>query len=132
MRPLGDSALMLGYREDAVEVLDAVDVLIHPSAVDAFPTSPLEAMAASVPVVATRVGGIPEAVLDGETGLLIPAPPDPDDLAGALARLLDDGKLRRRLGAGGRARYEAEFTVAVWVERLRAVYESALSYRKRA
>ena len=70
---------------------------------EGFPVSVLEAMAAGLPVVATDVGGVAEAVEDGETGLLVPAT-DAEALARALERLLADGELRRRLGAAGRAR----------------------------
>ncbi len=126
MRPLGGNAVMMGYREDAVEVLDAVDVLVHPSSIDAFPTSPIEAMSAGVPVVATNVGGIPEAVRDNEAGLLIPAPPDPAHLADAVAAVLGDDALRHRLSERARARFEAEFTVGRWMERLHDVYDAVL------
>ena len=67
---------MLGHRDDVMDLLDAADVLVHPSSIDAFPTALIEAMAASVPVVATNVGGIPEIVMAGETGQLVGAPPD--------------------------------------------------------
>ena len=123
---LGDRAILAGHRDDVLAVLDAVDVLIHPSRTDAFPTTLLEAMAAGVPSVATAVGGIPEILDDGETGLLIPPPPDPEMLAAATARLLDDRQLRMRIGARGRERFAERFTVDRWLERLMPVYESAL------
>ena len=90
MSGLGGRVIFAGYRTDVAAVLDAADVLVHPSRDDAFPTALLEAMAAGVPSVATAVGGIPEAVADGETGFLIPAPPRADDLADALEPLLAD------------------------------------------
>ena len=77
---------------------------------DGLPTVLLEAMALGTPVVSTPVTGIPEAVHDGETGLLV-APGDPDSLASALGRVLDDDGLGARLAAGARARIEAEFDV---------------------
>src|SRR5581483_12011893 len=70
-RPLGEGAVLTGHRTDVMALLDATDVLIHPSFADAFPTSLIEAGAASVPVVATRVGGIPEIVESGRTGTLL-------------------------------------------------------------
>jgi glycosyltransferase involved in cell wall biosynthesis len=124
---LGSRVLMTGYREDVPELLDAADVLAQPSSTEAFPTSLLEAMASRVPSVATAVGGIPEIVLDGETGLLIPAPPAADALAAALARLISDPALRGRLADRGRERFEANFTVDRWLARLLPVYEIALS-----
>ena len=126
-RDLGERVIFTGHREDVLSVLDAVDVLVHPTSVDAFPTALLEAMAARVPAVATAVGGIPEAVEDGETGILIEPPPTAEALAAALIPLLDDRAFRARLGARGRERFEARFTVDRWFERLLAVYEIALA-----
>lgn len=123
---LGPAAVLAGHRSDVMAVLDAVDVLVHPSRVDAFPTVLLEAMAAGVPVVATRVGGIPEIVVGGETGALVEAPPSAPELAGALRHMLADARHRRRLGAAGRARFERSFTAEQWARRLRAVYDSVL------
>jgi glycosyltransferase involved in cell wall biosynthesis len=123
---LGDAAFMLGHRDDVMAVLDAADVLVHPSEVDAFPTALLEAMAAGLPVVATAVGGIPEIVEDGETGLLVRAPAQAEELADALTAVLD-GDARARLGAAGRARYEREFTAGSWAARTRELYEEVLS-----
>jgi glycosyltransferase involved in cell wall biosynthesis len=120
---LGDGALMAGHRADVMALLDAVDVLLHPSAADAFPTILLEALAAGVPIVATAVGGIPEIVEDGRSGLLVPPPPDARVIVAPLARLLRDAGLRRELAARGRERFEAEFSAERWGGRLRAVYD---------
>jgi glycosyltransferase involved in cell wall biosynthesis len=127
LEPLGDSALMAGHRDDVLEVIDAMDVLIHPSLIDALPTALIEAMAASTPVVATAVGGIPEMVIPGETGILIGAPPTSSELVGALGPLLADPGLRRRLGAAGRSRFLGEFSVDRWMQRLLPVYEDAIA-----
>jgi glycosyltransferase involved in cell wall biosynthesis len=86
----------------------------------------LEAMAEGVPVVATRVGGIPELVADGETGVLV----EPDDAAGlgaALGRLADDDALRIRLGDAGRSRVREQFDPADAARRVVAVYEELLA-----
>ncbi|MEA2448521.1 MAG: hypothetical protein QOG63_453, partial [Thermoleophilaceae bacterium] len=123
---LGERALLAGHRDDVMAVLDATDVLLHPSSIDAFPTALLEAMAAGVPVVSTRVGGIPEIVDEGETGTLIDAPPDPAALAAALEPYLADGELRRRVGDHARERFGERFTAARWAERLRLVYSSVI------
>jgi glycosyltransferase involved in cell wall biosynthesis len=123
---LGERALLAGHRDDVMAVLDATDVLLHPSSVDAFPTALLEALAAGVPVVSTRVGGIPEIVDEGETGTLIDAPPDPAALAAALEPYLADGELRRRVGDHARERFGERFTAARWAERLRLVYSSVI------
>jgi glycosyltransferase involved in cell wall biosynthesis len=123
---LGDSVIMTGRRSDVMRLFDAVDVCVQPSREDAFPTTLLEAMAASVPVVATSVGGIPEIVVDESTGVLAPAPPRADTFANALARLLENPTLRREMGAAGRGRYEEMFTAGPWVRRTRALYDTVL------
>lgn len=85
-----------------------------------------EGMAAAKPVVACRVGGIPEAVVDGETGLL-PPPEDPEALASAIGRLIDDRENCRRMGAAGRRRAEALFSVELTNRRMEAVCREALA-----
>lgn len=127
LAPLGDAAVMAGHRDDVMEVLDAVDVVVHPTHADALPTALLEAMAASVPTVATAVGGIPEIVDPGVTGSLIGDPPSISGLAGALEPLLGDAQRRREMGAAGRARFEERFSADRWAERLRSLYDEVLS-----
>jgi len=99
---------LAGERRDVPRLLADADVFVLPSRSEGHPVSVLEAMAAGVPVVASRVGGVAEQVADGETGLLV-APGDPAELAAALRRLAADPSLRRRLGAAGRARAERAF-----------------------
>jgi glycosyltransferase involved in cell wall biosynthesis len=124
---LDGSVLVLGHRDDTMALLDAADLLLHCSSTEAFPTALVEAMAASVPIVATAVGGIPEIVNNGETGVLVEPPGQPKELAAAMATLVDDPALRRHLAAAGRGRYEAELTGEAWAQRLRAVYDSVLA-----
>jgi glycosyltransferase involved in cell wall biosynthesis len=90
-----------------------------------MPNVALEAMAAGLPVAATRVGGVPEVVLDGETGLLVP-PADAPTLAGALARLAQEPELRRRLGAAGKARACEQFSIQNVCIKTRALYSELL------
>ena len=112
---------LLGLRDDVGPILVAADVLAHPSREEGLPMAILEAMAAARPVVASAVGGIGEAVLDGETGILVPAQ-DPEALAAALARVLESPALRDRLGAAGHARAQAEFSREQMTARYRALF----------
>jgi glycosyltransferase involved in cell wall biosynthesis len=128
--PLGDAVVLAGARDDIMSCLDACDVCVHPSRTDAFPTALIEAMAASVPIVASAVGGIPEITSDGETGTLVA--PELDSFCAGLAALLADATVRGRHAAAGRARYEREFTAGPWVAQTRAVYEAVLRERGRS
>jgi glycosyltransferase involved in cell wall biosynthesis len=98
-----------------------IDVAVVPSRSEAMGLSTIEAQAAGLPVVGTRVGGIPEVVVDGQTGLLIP-PRDPPALAGAIERLLDQPGLRRAMGTQARERAERSFSWERHVDFLMAVY----------
>jgi glycosyltransferase involved in cell wall biosynthesis len=100
---LGTFVRFLGFREDVNDLLAAADLFVVSSYLEGMGTSTLDAMAAGLPVVATRVGGIPEIVTEGETGLLVPAR-DPGALADAIVRLAEEPALRRRLAEGGRRR----------------------------
>ncbi len=105
--------------------LAALDVFVLASAWEAFPISLLEAMACAVPVVATDVGGVGEAVGDGVTGRLV-AHGDEAALAAALAELLGDGDLRGRMGAGAERAYAERFRVATMVDSVEALYREQL------
>ena len=101
---------MLGYRADAVDIMHAGDVLCLTSAVEALPMSVLEAMSVARPVIATRVGGLPEVVEPGRTGFLI-SPDRPSELAHALANLARDPAYAEELGLAGRARQRRAFSI---------------------
>jgi glycosyltransferase involved in cell wall biosynthesis len=107
---LRDVLTLTGTRDDVPALLAQADVFALSSRSEGAPLSILEAMAAGLPVVASRVGGVPELVVDGETGLLVP-PGDPAALAAALGRLVADAGLRDRLGAAGRQRAQRCFDV---------------------
>ena len=109
--PLHDAVRFLGFRDDVAACLAAADVVAMPSLQEGLGVAALEAMAAGKPVVASRVGGLAEAVVDDVTGLLVP-PGDPAPLAAALERLAVDPALRARLGAAGRAHVLARYTSA--------------------
>jgi glycosyltransferase involved in cell wall biosynthesis len=125
--PLGDRVLLTGRRTDVMSVFDALDVCLHPSRIDAFPTTLIEALAASTPVLASAVGGIPEIIDDGRTGVLVPAPPQAASVADALAALLEDASRRHSLAAAGRREYEQRFRAGPWLEQTRALYDAVLS-----
>lgn len=121
---LGGNVHLTGMRADAAEMLALADVFVLPSSqFDALPTAVMEASASGLPVVAVASGGAAELVVDGETGLIVPAA-DPEALAGAMFRLLSDPARARALGGRGRARAESEFGADVWVGRLQSLYES--------
>jgi sugar transferase (PEP-CTERM/EpsH1 system associated) len=107
---LGERVRLLGYWPSLAEALAATDVFVLPSLMEGHPLAVLEAMAAGKPVVATRVGGNPEAVEDGVTGLLVP-PRDPEALANAIATLARDPERARLMGREGRRRVEQRFSL---------------------
>jgi glycosyltransferase involved in cell wall biosynthesis len=107
---LEERVWLAGERHDVPALLASADVFVLSSRSEGLPVSVLEAMAAELPVVASRVGGVPELVLDGETGFLV-APGDPHALATSLGWLVDHRELRARLGAAGRVRAETRFNL---------------------
>ncbi len=115
-----------GYRSQAevAEALAETDILVLPSFAEGVPVVLMEAMAARVPVVTTRIAGIPELVEDGASGCLVP-PGDPAALAAALDRLAADADLRARMGAAGRARVVADYDSRVEAARLAALIRAA-------
>ena len=122
---LDKHVLLAGFRPDILSVHKAFDVFVMSSVTEGLGTSLLDAMAAEKPVVATRVGGIPEVVIDGETGLLVP-PRDHTAMAGAIAGLLADPRLRQRMGAAGLARVRQHFSVDVMIGKTLEVYRKLL------
>ncbi|RZI40226.1 glycosyltransferase family 1 protein [Herbaspirillum sp. HC18] len=121
----------LGAMGNVPDILKSADIFALISDWEGLPISVLEGMRAGLPVVATRVGGVPEAVDDGLTGLLV-QPRDARELAGALARLVGDPALRKRMGLLGRKRYLDQFTSDRMVTRTAGVYESIFARRKGA
>ena len=115
----------LGFRRDVSEVLAQIDILVLPSLQEPFGKIVIEAMAMERPVIASRVGGVPEIVVDGETGLLVP-PQDPAALKHALSQLIAAPALRERMGKAGRQRVEACFSLEKHVRATQAVYRELL------
>jgi len=116
---LGISAHFLGRRSDVPAILARVDALVHPSWTEGFPNAVLEAMCAGLPVVATRVGGVPELL--GDAGWLVP-PRDPAALAAAIDELCADPAGARATGARARARVEACFSASRMLSDVLAIY----------
>jgi glycosyltransferase involved in cell wall biosynthesis len=106
------------------EAYAAADVFCLPSWWEAMPMSVLEAMASALPVVATDVGDVARLVVDGTTGYVVP-PRSPERLATALRALLTDPERRHRMGAAGRARADARFSLRATARAVSEVYEEA-------
>ncbi len=116
---LSDRFLFCGLLPQHQAVVLAADLYVHPAIVEPFGIVLVEAMAAGLPVVATRVGGIPEVVAEDETALLV-EPADPAALAAAVERLYTDRTTRERLGNAGRRRFERDFRLSTMIDRLEA------------
>lgn len=119
---VGDRVVFAGYRDDIAELLAGCDVFCLPSTLEGLPIVVLEAMAQARPVVATPAGGTAELVVDGETGILVPAG-DPEALARALAELLGNPDRARALGVAGRERVRRDFSADRAAERVLELYE---------
>ena len=118
--------VFLGYQEDVAPFYAAFDVLVLPSGNEGTPVTVIEALAAERPVVATRVGGVPDVVRDGEDGFLVEAGAT-DDLADRLGRLARDPALRARMGKKGRERVLPRYAVKRLVDDVDELYRSLLS-----
>jgi glycosyltransferase involved in cell wall biosynthesis len=119
---LRDRVTFLGFRSNAPALIPAFDVVAVPSHVEPLGNATLEAMAAGVPVVGSRVGGIPEMVVHGQTGLLVP-PRDPASLADAIDRIVRDPALRASCGRAARQRALEVFSVEAHGRALQAIYD---------
>jgi glycosyltransferase involved in cell wall biosynthesis len=119
---ISDRVTFAGHREDIPAVMSALDLFVLPSLYEPFGRVLIEAMGARKPVVASRAGGVPEIVLDGETGVLVP-PGEPEALADAIADLVVDRERAERLAAAGRARVEKHFSLEATVQGVLEAYE---------
>ncbi len=120
---IADNIMWLGERSDVDELLSASDIFVLPSHQEGFSNALLEAMAASLPAVATAIGGNSDAVVNNETGFLVP-PRQPRALAAAILRLANDPDLRRRFAEAGRRRVEQHFSLAACVDRYERLYRA--------
>lgn len=117
---LADRIEMLGTRHDVPDLLATMDIFALPSRREGLPLALLEAMAAGLPVVASAVGGVPEAITSAELGLLVP-PEDPAALSQAIARLADDAETRAALGRSARRRFEGNYELSKMIDRYEAL-----------
>lgn len=118
----------MNSRNDIPEMLHALDVVVSPSLSEGFSNAILEAMAAGKPVIATRVGGSPEQIIDGVTGLLVP-PQDAGAIAQALLRLLRSPGLRREMGTAAQRHVQENFSVAIMTRNHTRLYDDLLRAR---
>jgi len=120
---LEEKVIFLGFRNDIPEVLSGFSVFALSSLTEGISISLLEAMASGKPVVATNVGGNPEVVSDGETGLLVP-PKEPDKMAEAIIKILSDRDMAKRMGEAGRKGVEEKFSLERMVKEYQEIYEA--------
>jgi glycosyltransferase involved in cell wall biosynthesis len=122
---LSQKIYLLGEREDVPDLLAGAEIFLLSSRKEGLPRTVIEAMLAGLPVVATRVGGLPELVEDSITGFLVP-PGDPEALASVLQKLIEDPDLRRTMGEAGRKKALLEFTLDRMLKETLRVYEEVL------
>ena len=125
---LDDHVWMAGARSDIADILRSLDVFVLPSLAEGISNTILEAMASGLPVIATRVGGNPELVVENETGVLVSAA-NPDAMAQAMVNYVTQPMVMRQHGQAGRARIEREYSMDAMVRQYAAVYDAALNQR---
>ena len=126
-RRLAERVIFVGFQRDVLPFLQAAQVFVLPSIQEGLSLSALEAMALGKPVVACRVGGTPEVVVDGRTGLLV-SPGRPEELAAALEALLADPDRARAMGEAGRQRVRQAFDFEQMVSKIEAVYRRLIAH----
>lgn len=117
-----DCVQFMGFRRDAASLMYAFDLFVLPSWIEGLPVTILEAMAVGKPVVATPVGGVPELVVEGETGLLVP-PCEPEQLSQAIIYLLRNPEVARGMGTNGRQRVIRHFSQKQMLDQVMGLYE---------
>ena len=123
-KKLGDVIRFIGTEKNVANFISAIDALVLPSVDhEDFPNVTLEAMALGKAVIASRLAGIPEQVLDGKTGYLV-EPRNPGELATAISKLMDDPELAMQMGRDGRVRFQENFTAELAVDRYLKLYQS--------
>ena len=120
---LDKKVLFLGHRDDGYDILKLIDLFVLPSLNEGIPMVLLEALALARPVIASRVGGIPEVIEDGVSGLLV-TPGREDELAQSCVALMDNYNFAQELGIAGRKRVEERFSARVMAEKVAEVYRT--------
>lgn len=120
-----DDIIFTGYRNDIAEIMNVMDIFALTSVVEAAPIVIMEAMACARPIVATRVGGIPELIEDGDTGIIVP-PRDSEAIADAILHLLNSPEEAQRMGINARERAIGHFDVEISARKHRKIYQSVL------
>ena len=123
---IDEKVTFTGFRSDSEALMKNFDVFCLPSLSEGLSSGILVAMASRLPIVATQVGGIPELVIDGETGVLVP-PDDADQLADGLCKVLESPQLRKKMGCAGRQRIEETFTLERKLNETEKLYLSMLA-----
>ena len=123
---LGQYVLFTGYREDIMQILDESDIFIICTLHETFCNSVVEASCEGLPVIASRVGGIPEIIKDGISGILID-PDSIDEIKNALKLLISDKELREGMGTAGKKIVEEKFSERRITDRIEEIYEDLLS-----
>jgi glycosyltransferase involved in cell wall biosynthesis len=123
---IADAVHFIGWRTDIPAIINQLEILIVPSLWEGFGLVTLEGMALSKPIIASKVSALPEIVIHGESGLLVP-PADAPALAAALLHLLESPELARTFGKQGYTRLQKEFTMQRLVRQHVAVYREAAS-----
>ena len=126
---LSKEVIFTGLCLNVVKILSSAELFVLPSLWEGMPNAVLEAMAAAKPVVATRVGGVPELVVDGETGILVPSE-DTAALARAIVDLLKDTRKADRMGKAGRERVRQHFSMTAMVAKTDSLYQELLKTKK--
>jgi len=116
----------LGHRDDVSDILAICDIFVLPSLSEGMPLALLEAMAAGIPIVATKVGGVPEVIKDGETGILVP-PGDGHILAMSIVRLLEDRPFAGKMGTTARESVAHRFSLTRMVQTYQQIYAQLIS-----
>jgi glycosyltransferase involved in cell wall biosynthesis len=121
-----DRCRFVGFRRDLAEIFSVMDLMALPSLSEGLPNVVLEAFAASKPVVASNIGGVPELVEEGISGYLVP-PGRPEPLAKAILKMLGDSEKMQSMGAAGYERVRREFTFEAQTEKLEAIYHQMIN-----